>query len=80
MEPLALPTGDEVVRGWWALPLGCLLPLSSGETYRLHFPGRSGGSAGPDVRDAVFYRVPDRAGELCEAAPATSIQTNLLVM
>lgn len=46
---------DEVVRRWWALPAGCVLPLSNGDAYQLLFAGRPGSSAGPDVRDAVFY-------------------------
>ena len=46
---------DEVVRRWWALPAGCILPLSNGDAYQLLFAGRPGSSAGPDVRDAVFY-------------------------
>ncbi len=45
---------DEVVRRWWALPAGCVLPLSNGDAYQLLFAGRPGSSAGPDVRDAVF--------------------------
>jgi uncharacterized protein DUF2851 len=46
---------DEVAQRWWALPAGCLLPLSNGGAYQLLFAGRPGSSAGPDVRDAVFY-------------------------
>jgi hypothetical protein len=46
---------DELVRRWWALPAGCVLPLSNGDAYQLLFAGRPGSSAGPDVRDAVFY-------------------------
>jgi hypothetical protein len=60
---------DEVVRRWWSLPVGCLLPLSNGDTYRLLFAGHKGGAAGPDVRDAVFSVMPasSRSGMLlCE--------------
>jgi uncharacterized protein DUF2851 len=46
---------DAVAQRWWTLPAGCLLPLSNGEGYQLLFAGRPGSSAGPDVRDAVFY-------------------------
>ena len=49
---------DEVVRRWWSLPAGCLLPLSNGDTYQLLFAGRKGSAAGPDVRDAVFSVIP----------------------
>jgi len=49
---------DEVVRRWWSLPTGCLLPLSNGDTYQLLFAGRKGSAAGPDVRDAVFSVIP----------------------
>ncbi|GAC1465902.1 MAG: hypothetical protein PVSMB5_08150 [Ktedonobacteraceae bacterium] len=49
-----IPYEDEVARRWWALPLNCLLPLTDGGRYQLLFPGRAGGSAGPDVRDAVL--------------------------
>ncbi|WP_376794381.1 DUF2851 family protein [Thermogemmatispora sp.] len=46
---------DEVARRWWALPPGTSLPLSTGGSLLLLFPGRPGGRCGPDVRDAVFY-------------------------
>jgi Protein of unknown function (DUF2851) len=49
---------DEVVRRWWSLPTGCLLPLNNGDAYRLLFAGRKGSAAGPDVRDAVFSVIP----------------------
>jgi hypothetical protein len=50
----SVPYEDEVVRRWWSLPLNCLLPLVDGGCYQLLFPGRPGGSTGPDVRDAVL--------------------------
>lgn len=50
----AAPYEDEVARRWWSLPLNCLLPLADGRHYQLLFPGRPGGSTGPDVRDAVL--------------------------
>lgn len=50
----SVPYEDEVARRWWSLPLNCFLPLTDGSRYQLFFPGRPGGSAGPDVRDAVF--------------------------
>lgn len=46
----------EVVRRWWMLQPGSLLPLSNGELYVLVFHGHTGGAAGPDIRDAVFAR------------------------
>lgn len=52
-----------MTRRWWALPVGVLLPLSDGERYRLLSPGRSGGSYGPDVRDAVFCSALSLPGE-----------------
>lgn len=48
---------DEVVRRWWSLSVGCILPLTNGQRYQLLFAGRSGGPAGPDVRDAVLLRL-----------------------
>ncbi|MBA2680804.1 MAG: DUF2851 family protein, partial [Ktedonobacteraceae bacterium] len=50
----SVPYEDEVARRWWSLPLNCLLPLVDGNRYQLLFPGRPGGSTGPDVRDAVL--------------------------
>ena len=50
----SVPYEDEVARRWWSLPLNCLLPLADGGYYQLLFPGRPGGSTGPDVRDAVL--------------------------
>ncbi len=50
----SVPYEDEVARRWWSLPLNCLLPLADGGCYQLLFPGRPGGSTGPDVRDAVL--------------------------
>ena len=50
----SLPQEDVVVQRWWSLPTGTSLPLMNGDTYQLVFAGRSGGSAGPDVRDAVL--------------------------
>ncbi len=65
---------EEVVRRWWSLSLNCLLPLMDGSRYQLLFPGRPGGSTGPDVRDAVFY-IPDEQGSisnsLAQRLPAT---------
>jgi hypothetical protein len=52
---------EDVVRRWWALPAGCVLPLSNGDAYQVVFAGRPGGSAGPDVRDAVFRASSTRA-------------------
>ncbi|MBV9230746.1 MAG: DUF2851 family protein, partial [Chloroflexi bacterium] len=43
-----------LARRWWQLPLGSKLPLSNGAAYQLLFAGCPGGSAGPDVRDAVL--------------------------
>lgn len=50
----SVPYEDEVASRWWSLPLNCLLPLADGGYYQLLFPGRPGGSTGPDVRDAVL--------------------------
>lgn len=63
-EPLDLPPENEVVRRWWSLSLGCYLPLSSGGTYQLYYPGCTGGNAGPDIRDAVFLTVAQQAQRL----------------
>jgi hypothetical protein len=59
----ALPDEEAVARRWWSLPPRTLLPLSNGDAYLLLFAGRPGGSAGPDVRDAVF----------CDAHPRPSL-------
>ena len=45
---------EEIARRWWALPLHMYLPLSNGDNCELLYAGRSGGSLGPDVRDAVL--------------------------
>ena len=45
---------DNVAHRWWALPAGCMLPLSNGDAYQLLFAGHPGSSAGPDVRDAIL--------------------------
>jgi hypothetical protein len=55
--PYMAPHEDEVARRWWRLPVGCLLPLQDGTMLRLLFAGNPGGSAGPDVRDAVLVAV-----------------------
>jgi hypothetical protein len=48
---------DEVVRRWWALAPGSVLPLSSGGAYQLVFAGRHGGAQGPDALDVVLRTV-----------------------
>ncbi len=45
---------EDVARRWWALPLHVNLPLTNGESYQLIYPGRPGGPAGPDIRDAIL--------------------------
>jgi hypothetical protein len=30
---------EDVVRRWWALPAGCILPLSNGDAYQVVFAG-----------------------------------------
>ncbi len=50
----SVPYEDEVACRWWSLPLNCFLPLADGGRYQLLFPGRPGGSTGPDARDAVM--------------------------
>ncbi len=57
----SVPYEDEVARRWWSLSLNCLLPLADGGYYQLLFPGRPGGSTGPDVRDAVLATPGERA-------------------
>ncbi len=44
----------DVARRWWALPLYVSLPLTNGGSYQLIYPGRPGGAAGPDIRDAIL--------------------------
>ncbi len=73
-----VPYEDEVARRWWSLPLNCFLPLLDGGHYQLLFPGRSGGSAGPDVRDAVFS-VPGKRGPLPNSGAQNPPLTGKLV-
>ncbi len=51
---VAIHDEREVARRWWKLPPTSLLPISDGTYYQLVYHGRPGGSAGPDVRDAVL--------------------------
>jgi hypothetical protein len=46
---------SDIAHRWWTLSRDILLPLSDGTTCQLRFPGRPGGSMGPDVRDAVLF-------------------------
>lgn len=52
---LSLPHENAVARHWWSLASGTQLPLMDGSICQLIFMGRPGGSAGPDVRDAVLH-------------------------
>lgn len=45
---------DEVVRRWWVLSPGSLLPGNDGVTYQLLFAGHPGSATGPDVCDAII--------------------------
>jgi uncharacterized protein DUF2851 len=53
-DPPAYLQEEDIARRWWALSSGTYLPLSNGESCQLLYPGRPGGSHGPDVRDAVL--------------------------
>ena len=53
-DPPAYLQEEDIARRWWALSPGTYLPLSNGESCQLLYPGRPGGSHGPDVRDAVL--------------------------
>ena len=57
----AVPFEYEVARRWWTIPVGSHLPLVSGETVQLVFPGFPGSASGPDVRDAVLCISPSLA-------------------
>src|SRR5690242_5073119 len=57
----AIPYESEIVRRWWTLAPGSVLPLSNGGSVRVLFLGYPGGSMGPDVRDAVL----DLSSSLC---------------
>jgi len=46
---------NEIACRWWALLPGSILPLSDGGSVQIVFAGYPGGSAGPDVRDAVLW-------------------------
>lgn len=50
----AIPYEYEIVRCWWAIAPGSVLPLIDGGSVRIVFPGHPGGSMGPDVYDAVL--------------------------
>src|SRR2546430_6425475 len=45
---------SEIAHRWWAISPSSLLPLSDGGLVQIVFPGHPGGSAGPDVCDAVL--------------------------
>ncbi len=45
---------EDIARRWWALPLNVNLPLTNGKSCQLIYAGRSGGSPGPDIRDAIL--------------------------
>ncbi len=66
-------SGDEqdVVRLWWTLPPGSLLPLQDGSFYCLLFAGRPGGASGPDVRDAILLHYPQSGPRSSSAASPT---------
>jgi Protein of unknown function (DUF2851) len=53
-DPPAYLQEEDIARRWWAVSPGTCLPLSNGESCQLLYPGRPGGSHGPDVRDAVL--------------------------
>lgn len=62
---------EDLVCRWWALPLNISLPLTNGNSYQLIYAGRSGGSPGPDIRDAILnfpgnHTVTDHAGRKSE--------------
>ena len=58
----------EIARQWWELPPQTLLPLADGQRCLLIYNGERGGSAGPDVCDAVLYFLPSSSGSLDYAA------------
>lgn len=69
----------EVARRWWALPRNIWLPLLPDGYCQVCFTGRPGGSAGPDVRDAVLrfvYDYPTLPTQ--EAAAVAGAQTAVL--
>lgn len=49
---------SDVARAWWGLVPQTLLPLEDGQRCLLLYSGQPGGSAGPDVRDAVLRFLP----------------------
>jgi len=69
----AIPYESEIARRWWAISPGSLLPLSNGGSVQIVFAGYPGGSAGPDVHDAVLclpgFLCPVADGELQSALP-----------
>lgn len=49
---------SDIARSWWQLPPHTLLSLEDGQRCLLLYHGQPGGSAGPDVRDAVLRFLP----------------------
>lgn len=49
---------SDIARSWWQLPPHTLLSLENGQRCLLLYHGQPGGSAGPDVRDAVLRFLP----------------------
>ncbi|MEO7022354.1 MAG: DUF2851 family protein [Ktedonobacteraceae bacterium] len=54
---------SDIARSWWRLPPQTLLPLVDGQRCLLLYNGQPGGSAGPDVRDAVLRFLEKQAEE-----------------
>lgn len=52
----------DIARKWWQLPASTLLPLEDGSRCLVLYTGQPGGSAGPDVRDAVLRFLPGLMG------------------
>jgi hypothetical protein len=59
---------EDLARRWWALPQNINLPLTNGESCQLVYPGRPGGSPGPDIRDAILSFTSYRSRTDCAAA------------
>lgn len=55
---------SDIAQRWWTLSRNVCLPLTGGSACQLRFPGRPGGSMGPDVRDAVLLFTRDEKSPL----------------
>lgn len=66
----------DVARSWWHLPLHTRLALEDGQSCLLLYNGQPGGSAGPDVRDAVLCFLPRVDQQEIESATLLTVSSS----